>query len=254
MNTRTKTTLFQVIGVVIIIVIWSSLTLLNVFPKSAFPSPLDVAAGFPEELRNGRLFFDVIASLCRVMLGFSLAAILGIPLGLWLALHSWVRLGLTPAINFFRSLSPLAWIPFAVLWFGIGDAPVVFLIFMATFFPLVLMTIAAVASIPAVYFRIAEEYGFRGIELLTGVVLFAILPHLITGLRVTVGMAWLVVVAAEMIAGREGLGFAIWDARNGLRTDLLVCNMIVIGIIGVILDRFLIRLMKLQSVRWGYES
>lgn len=214
---------------------------------------MDVVFGFGEEISKGRMFNDLIASLFRVATGFSLAAALGIPLGLWLALHSWIRAGLLPAINFFRSLSPLAWIPFAILWFGIGDAPVVFLIFMSTFFPIMLSTIASVANIPVVYFRVAEEYGFRGRELLTRVVLAAILPQLITAIRVTAGVAWLVVVAAEMIAGRDGLGFAIWDARNGLRTDLLVCNMIVIGIIGVGLDRFLVQLTKMPSVRWGYE-
>jgi NitT/TauT family transport system permease protein len=131
--------------------------------------------------------------------------------------------------------------------------PAIFLIFMASFFPTVLATAAAVASIPAVYFRVAEDYGFRGAELLTQVTLPAIAPQVITALRVTAGVAWLVVVAAEMIAGRDGLGFAIWDARNGLRMDLLVVGMIVIGVIGVVIDRLLVRLMKLPSVRWGYE-
>ena len=124
---------------------------------------------------------------------------------------------------------------------------------MSTFFPLTLATIASVANIPVVYFRVAEEYGFRGTKLLTHVVLAATMPQLITAIRVTAGVAWLVVVAAEMIAGRDGLGFAIWDARNGLRTDLLVCNMIVIGIIGVGLDRLLVQFTKMPSVRWGYE-
>jgi NitT/TauT family transport system permease protein len=234
--------------------LWTLFSLLHVFPKSAFPSPVEVALGFGEEISEGRLFNDLIASLFRVATGFLLAAVLGIPLGLWLALHSRIRAGLLPAVNFFRSLSPLAWIPFAILWFGIGDAPVIFLIFMSTFFPLTLATIASVANIPVVYFRVAEEYGFRGTKLLTHVVLAATMPQLITAIRVTAGVAWLVVVAAEMIAGRDGLGFAIWDARNGLRTDLLVCNMIVIGIIGVGLDRLLVQLTKMPSVRWGYEG
>ncbi len=158
-----------------------------------------------------------------------------------------------PAINFFRSLSPLAWIPFAILWFGIGDLPAIFLIFMACFFPVVIATVSAVASIPSVYFRVARDYRFSGVELLTQVTLPAIAPQVITSLRVTAGLAWLVVVAAEMIAGRDGLGFAIWDARNGLRMDLLVGGMIVIGVIGMVIDRVLVRLTKIRSIRWGYE-
>src|SRR6185312_16388125 len=98
-------------------------------------------------------------------------------------------------------------------------------------FPVVLSTAAAVASIPSVHFRVGRDYGLRGIELLTQVTIPAIMPQIITTLRVTAGLAWLVVVAAEMIAGRDGLGFLIWDARNGLRNDLVVVGMVIIGII-----------------------
>jgi NitT/TauT family transport system permease protein len=232
---------------------WTAFASLDLFPESLFPTPLAVANGFVEEVSRGRLFDDVVASLFRVGVGFGLAVVLGCPLGLWIGLKATARVALLPAINFFRSLSPLAWIPFAVLWFGIGDVPAIFLIFMATFFPIVLSTSAAVASIPTVYFRVARDYGFRGSEMLTRVTFPAVLPEVITALRVTAGLAWVVVVAAEMLAGRDGLGFAVWDARNGLRTDLLVVEMIVIGLIGVGIDRLLVSLTKIQSVRWGYE-
>jgi NitT/TauT family transport system permease protein len=233
--------------------LWSALSSFRVFPESLFPSPLLVARGFWEEISTGRLFNDVVASLFRVTAGFLLAVVLGIPLGLWLGHTARARAALLPALNFFRNLSPLAWIPFAILWFGIGDVPAIFLIFMASFFPVVLATMAAYASIPSVYFRVAENYGFRSRALLLEVTLPAIMPQVITALRVTAGLAWLVVVAAEMIAGRDGLGFAIWDARNGLRMDLLVVGMIVIGLIGVVIDRLLVQLTRIPSVRWGYE-
>lgn len=233
--------------------IWSLLTWLRVFPESVFPSPIAVAKGFGEEISSGRMYNDLVASLFRVTAGFALATVLGIPLGLWLGQGARARIALLPAINFFRSLSPLAWIPFAILWFGIGDKPAIFLIFMASFFPIVLATISAVASIPNVYFRVARDYGIKGFDMLTQVTLPAIAPQVITTLRVTAGLSWLVVVAAEMIAGRDGLGFAIWDARNGLRMDLLVVGMIVIGIIGVVIDRLLVQLMKIESIRWGYD-
>jgi NitT/TauT family transport system permease protein len=248
------TRLLPIVVLVVAIVVWSTLWLLHVFPESVFPSPLAVAKGFGEEIRTGRLASDLVASLFRVTAGFMLAVIMGLPAGLWLGHHARSRMALLPAINFFRSLSPLAWIPFAILWFGIGDLPAIFLIFMACFFPVVIATLAAVASIPSVYFRVAHDYGFSGPELLTKVTLPAIVPEVITSLRVTAGLAWLVVVAAEMIAGRDGLGFAIWDARNGLRMDLLVVGMIVIGVIGMVIDRVLIRLTKIESVRWGYEQ
>jgi len=212
-----------------------------------------VARGLGEEIRSGRLYNDVVASLFRVTAGFALATVLGIPLGLWLGRRVRARMALLPAINFFRNLSPLAWIPFAILWFGIGDKPAIFLIFMAAFFPIVLATISAVASIPHVYFRVARDYGIEGFRLVSQVTLPAIAPQVITTLRVTAGLSWLVVVAAEMIAGRDGLGFAVWDARNGLRMDLLVAGMVTIGLIGVVIDRLLVQLMKIESIRWGYE-
>ena len=196
---------------------------------------------------------DLVASLFRVTTGFALAVALGIPVGLMLGHQASARAALLPTVNFFRNLSPLAWIPFAILWFGIGDKPAIFLIFMSSFFPLALATIAAVASIPAVFFRVAQNYGYKGAELLTKVTLPAIVPQIITALRITAGLAWVVVVAAEMIAGQDGLGFAIWDSRNGLRVDLLVVNMIVIGLIGVVIDRLLLQLTKIPSIRWGYE-
>ncbi len=156
-------------------------------------------------------------------------------------------------MNFFRNLSPLAWIPFAILWFGVGDAASVFLIFLAAYFPVVLASMSAVAGIPRVYYRVAQNYGLRGTDRLFQVTLPAIMPEVITTLRMTAGLCWLVVVAAEMIAGRDGLGFAVMDSRNGLRTDLLVVDMIAIGLIGVALDRVLLRLTQIPSVRWGYE-
>ncbi|HEX8091560.1 MAG TPA: ABC transporter permease subunit [Blastocatellia bacterium] len=195
----------------------------------------------------------MIASLFRVTTGFTLAALLGIPLGLILGHRAGARAALLPAINFFRNLSPLAWIPFAILWFGIGDVPAIFLIFMASFFPVLLATIAVIATIPNVYFRVARDHNFTDLEIIRRVTLPAIAPQLVTSLRVTAGVSWMVVVAAEMLAGRDGLGFAIWDARNGLRMDLLVVGMIVIGIIGALIDRLLVQLKKIPSIRWGYD-
>ncbi len=240
-------------GPAVLVCIWSTLAALRLFPESLFPRPSAVAVGLAHEVWSGRLFEDAIASLFRVMLGFMLSASLGVPVGLWLGHSARARAAVLPLINFFRSLSPLAWIPFAILWLGIGDPPAIFLIFMASFFPIVLSTTAAVASIPSVYFRVAADLGISGPRLLRDVTLPAIAPPVITALRVAAGLSWLVVVAAEMIAGRDGLGFAVWDARNGLRIDLLAAAMVVIGLLGVVLDRVLVQLTRIPSVRWGYE-
>jgi NitT/TauT family transport system permease protein len=240
-------------GPAVLVAGWAGVASLHVFPESLFPTPLAVARGLALELRSGRLIDDAVASLFRVMSGFLLAVGLGVPAGLLLGHSSWARAAFLPLVNFFRNLSPLAWIPFAILWLGIGDPPAIFLIFMAAFFPVILSTSAAVAGIPSVYFRVARDLGIEGAELLREVTLPAIAPQVITTLRVSAGLSWLVVVAAEMIAGRDGLGFAVWDARNGLRIDLLGAAMVVIGFIGVGLDRLLVQLTHIPSVRWGYE-
>jgi NitT/TauT family transport system permease protein len=233
--------------------LWEGVWRTHIFHASALPAPAAVVKAFAEEIRSGRLLNDLITSLFRVTVGFLVAVILGLPLGLWMGQKIAPRQALLPMLNFFRNLSPLAWMPFAILWFGVGDSAAIFLIFLSAFFPVVLATMAAVANIPAVYFRVAETYGLHGAERLAQVTLPAIMPQAITMLRVTAGLCWLVVVAAEMIAGRDGLGFAVMDSRNGLRMDLLAAEMIVIGLIGVGIDRLLERLSRIPSVRWGYE-
>jgi NitT/TauT family transport system permease protein len=233
--------------------IWAAVWEAHLFHKSALPSPVAVLRAFVEEIRNGRMINDLSTSLFRVTLGFLIAVVSGIPMGVWMGHKFSARAAFLPILNFFRNLSPLAWMPFAILWFGVGDAAAIFLIFLSAFFPVVLTTLAAVANIPAVYFRVAETYGLHGFQKVVQVTLPAIMPQVITMLRVTAGLCWLVVVAAEMIAGRDGLGFAVMDSRNGLRMDMLVAEMIVIGLIGVALDRVLVRLTRIPSVRWGYE-
>lgn len=237
----------------VLVALWWLLCTRGVLPATLFPSPSDVWVGIVEELHTGRLFDDVVASLFRVAIGYGVGALLGIPCGLLLGHSILARTAFLPGVNFFRSLSPIAWLGFAILWFGIGDVSSMFLIFMATFFPMVLATLAAVAGIPSIYFRVARDADLRGVTLLRRVTLPAILPQLVTALRVTAGIAWVVVVAAEMNGAQEGLGFAIIDARNALAPDLLVANMVVIGAVGMVLDQVLARLTRIPSLRWGFE-
>lgn len=236
----------------IVCAIWWTIAALKIVPEIILPSPEAAVRALIVEIVSGHIFVDIWASTMRVAIGFGLSVLLGIPLGLVLGHRPLVREALVPGLNFLRNLSPLTWIPFAILWFGVGDAPAIFLIFFATFFPLTIATMAAVANVPQVFFQIGREYGWSRGQLLWRVTLPGIAPQLITALRVTSGISWLVVVAAEMAAGRSGLGFLIWDARNGLRTDLLVAAMLVIGIVGTIVDHALTRLTRLRSVRWGY--
>lgn len=237
----------------ILLVTWWSMSAADMFPTGTVPAPDEVWRAFVSEVRSGRLLEDIIASLYRVAFGYVGACLTAIPLGLVIGRWATVRAALLPWINFFRTLSPIAWIPFAIIWFGIGDPPAIFIIFLATFFQLALATAAASAAVPKVYYRVAEDLGLRGVEVLFEVTLPAILPQLLTALRVAIGVAWMVVVAAEMIAVRSGLGFLIIDARNGLRMDLVVVGMITIGTIGVVLDVAFARLARAKVVRWGFE-
>ncbi len=237
----------------ILLAAWALISALGGFPPATVPPPLDVVHGFVEELGSGRLPDDIVASLYRVGFAFTLSVILAVPLGLVVGRVRLVRAALLPWINFFRSLSPIAWIPFAIIWFGIGDAPAMFIIVMAVSFQLVLATAAAAAAVPQVYYRVAADLGYGRLETLTRITLPAILPQLSTALRVAIGVAWMVVVAAEMLGVHSGLGFLISDGRNALRMDLVVVGMITIGLIGIGLDALFARIARIPSVRWGFE-
>ena len=164
-------------------------------------------------------------------------------------------MALNPLIQVLRPISPLAWIPISILWFGVGDVAAIFLIFLASLLPLTLTAINAVESIPAVYVNAGRNFGLSPARLVYKVLYPAVTPRLIIGLRITLGVAWLVVVAAEMIAVNSGLGFLIVDARNaGNRYDLVVAAMVTIGVIGLLLDIGMRSLEGIRSLRWGYSE
>jgi NitT/TauT family transport system permease protein len=219
-----------------------------------FPTPGMVFAGIVELFRRGVLWNYLVASLFRVSVGFCLAVVVGIPIGLVLGWFTPALWAFNPAIQILRPISPIAWIPVAILWFGVNDTAPIFLIFLASVFPITTASIAAVHNIQLVYIRAARNFGIRGLTLFRQVVFPAALPQILTGLRLALGVAWLVVVAAEMIAVNSGLGYLIIDARNaGKRYDLVVAGMLMIGLIGLGLDWMIRRLERLDEVRWGFS-
>lgn len=250
---RKRMQVINILFMAIVLIVWSVLSHLQAYRSDLFPYAQDFLQALRTELTSGRLVEDVGASLYRWLCGFILSAAVGIPVGLWLGQSPRARAVLAPYLNFFRSLSPLAWIPFAVIWFGIGDAPVVFLIFLGTVFPILFATMNAVFQIPKVFHQVAREYHFSRIEYMTEILFPAVLPQIVSSLRLVAALAWIVLVPSEMLAGKEGLGFAILDARNGMRTDLLVVNMAVIGLLAHATDILLQRLNQMAHVRWSYE-
>ena len=209
---------------------------------SIFPSPLAVLKGLRELPNLAAYVFD---SLFRVACGYSAAVVLGIPFGLALGWWSSLARAANPLIQMLRPISPLAWMPLAVIWFGVSNLAPMFLIFLASFFPVVVATMNGVRNVPPMYVQAGRNFGLSTPALFTRVILPATLPRIVVGLRIAFGVAWLVLVAAEMIAVDSGLGYLIIDARNaGKRYDLVVGGMLLIGLIGLALDTLLKRLEK----------
>ena len=238
------------VPVLALLVIWHLTVVLS--GSLIFPTPAHVAAGLVDLARQGLLLKHVVASLFRVTVGYLLAVALAVPIGMLMGWFAGVHIFLNPLVQGLRPISPIAWIPLAILWFGVGDLSPIFLIFLSSFFPMVVGTAAGVMTIDAKYLRAARNFEFSGLRLFRSVVLPAALPQIVTGMRIGLGVAWLVVVAAEMIAVSSGLGYLIIDSRNaGNRYDLVVAGMLVIGVVGFALMR---RLERLDEVRWRYES
>jgi NitT/TauT family transport system permease protein len=251
MNWRVR--LRPIVFIAVLLVLWA----IAAGRQSAhlLPGPWGVVGGIGDLVRHGLLLKYVVASLFRVTWGFLLAAVLAIPLGLLIGWYSRLEMAFNPIIQILRPISPLAWIPIAILWFGVGDLAAIFLIFLGSFLPLLLTAIDAAHSVPAVYVNAGRNFGLGPVRLIYEVFYPAVVPQLIVGLRITLGIAWLVVVAAEMIAVSSGLGFLIVDARNaGNRYDLVVAGMVMIGLIGLLLDIGMRSLEKVKSFRWGYSE
>jgi NitT/TauT family transport system permease protein len=218
-----------------------------------FPTPGQVVTGTVELVRDGSLWEHIGASLMRVGAGFALAVATAIPLGLWMGWKRNAFQTLNPIFQILRPISPIAWIPIAILWFGVGDASPIYLIFISSVFPMIVQTIAGVHGIERRYLWAASNFDVSRYTLFSRVVIPAVLPQIIVGMRIGLGVAWLVVVAAEMIALRSGLGYLIIDSRNaGNRYDLVIAGMIIIGLIGLALDGLMRLLEGLKTVRWRY--
>lgn len=229
--------------------------LVRVSRTTIFPAPVDVAEGVAELFNRGLLMAYTRDSLMRVGVGYLLAVIAGIPIGLLLGWYPLSAAAANPLIQMLRPISPLAWMPLAIVWFGVSDVAPIFLIFIASFFPVVVATMNGVRNVPIMYLQAGRNFGLAPAALLRRVIFPAILPRILTGLRLALGIAWLVVVAAEMIAVDSGLGYLIIDARNaGKRYDLVVAGMVLIGVIGLVLDMLVRRTEKMKTVRWGFRT
>jgi len=194
--------------------------------------------------------WNILHSLGRVGIGFGLAALVGIPLGFAIGRFVFLAGMLSPIISLLRPVSPLAWLPIGLLVFEAAGPASIWVIFISSIWPIILNTAAGVASVPQDYLNVARVLKLSEFKVLTRILFPAVLPHLMTGIRLAIGVAWLVIVAAEMLTGGTGLGFWVWDEWNNLNVEHILIAIIIVGLVGLALEQLLLLLAK----RFDYAS
>jgi NitT/TauT family transport system permease protein len=237
-----------------LIFIWQIAASFGNWNKALFPSPLNVLESFKEMVFSGVLLVSIKDSMLRFIIGYCIAVITGVSLGLILGWFRGVWNYINPIVQLLRPISPIAWLPFIVLWFGIGDLPAIVIIFIAAFFPILLTTVTAVSKVDQTYIKVAKNFGIEKVSLLTKIVLPSAFPYIATGLHLALGTAWVFLVAGEMVGAQTGLGYLIIDSRNNLRADMLLSSIIVIGLIGLILDSLIGLLEKNILSKCGFVA
>ncbi|OBA63372.1 ABC transporter permease [Mycobacterium sp. 1100029.7] len=225
-------------AIAVAVAIWWLGSVVLASPQSLLhqTTPAHVAKSLAELYKRGVLVSDTEVSLWRLLVGLLVAAVIGVPAGLLIGLNDVADRATRPVVQFLRMISPLSWAPISVAIFGIGNQPVIFLIAAAAVWPILINTAAGVHAVDPGYLLVAKSFGASRTELLTVVVLPAIRGHLQTGLRVALGIAWVVLVPAEMLGVRSGLGYQILNARDQLAYGQVVAVIVVIGVIGYLLD------------------
>ena len=248
----------RIAGPLIVLVTWYLASTRGWVDPRFVPSPMTVARALQEWMfgpvganpYSGTWFAHAGNSTYRVLVGFLIAAATGVTIG---SLIGWFRLVsdlVDPVIQILRPVPITAWVPFAVIFFGIRDGSAFFLIALGAFFPIVVNTAAGVAGTPKLLVRAARMLGIRPYMLLPRVILPAAMPYIFTGLRLGIGLAWVLVIVAEMMAVKSGLGFAMWDAYYFLRLDIIIAAMLSVGALGFLSD-LIIRLIGRRFLCWS---
>lgn len=228
-----------VYAAIVIVVVWQLVVVVTNPDPSVLPGPLAVWWAFVQLLENGQLAIDALYSLARVFSAWLLSAVIAIPLGLLMGSSQRLERFINPFVELLRPISPLAWIPMAILWFGIGEAGKVFVVFIGTFFPILLSTIAGVKDVDPVLLHAGRVFGCTSrTSLFLRVVVPASMPSVVVGLRVAFGTGWAAIIAAELVAAHSGLGFLIANGMDVLRADMVMVGMVAIGVLGFLFDTF----------------
>jgi ABC-type nitrate/sulfonate/bicarbonate transport system permease component len=236
-------------GIALFLLLWVAASI-HLHSDVLLPEPNVVFAGFLDLARDGSLFTDIGASMKRVLGGFAIASLLAVPLALLMALVRPLDLLLSPIISFLRPIPPIAWIPIAILWFGIGDPPSYFITALAAFFPIFVNSYAGGKSVQPQHIYAARSLGAGPRSLFARIYLPSAMPMIATGLRVGLGQSWMAVVTAELIAAHSGLGYMIQANRLALETGLVLVGMCVIGLLGAIMSFGLLVIERYVLVPW----
>ena len=246
------------VTVALLLVAWEAtsrlvLPRLSVTLPVMLPPPSAIALAGLDAAREGDLTAHVAASVGRVVLAWTAAALCAVPLGLLMGTVRPLGRQLDPVIEAVRPIPPIAWIPISLIWFGIGNTQNRFIVFLGAFFPILLNTVHGVRRIDPVFVRAARCLGATRIALIRKVILPGALPSIFLGLRLGMGSSWASLVAAELVAATSGLGFLLQDARNLIRTDLVFLGMALIGLLGMLCGAALERLQH-RFLQWDAAS
>jgi ABC-type nitrate/sulfonate/bicarbonate transport system permease component len=242
------------IGVIFVLLVWQVIATLQLINPAIFPGPLAVVEAAVTQVSAIRVLDHVWSSLLRIAWGFSLGAVLGIVLGVASGWYRWLGKIVRTPIEILRPIPPLAWIPLAIIWFGLGEPSKVFVILLAAFFPVVTNAYKGMTSVDPQILRAAQMLGVQGWRLLLRVALPASLPDIATGVRVGWSLSFGALVAAELIAADRGLGFMIMNARELGQIGVIIYGIILIGLLNLVTD-FLIRQFVFQrQLRWHFGA
>ena len=252
---RVRVVLFNVLSLAVALALWQVLTL--VIKSPYFPAPLDILAAFLQlalkgDILGNSLWTHIWASVYRILVGFGIAVVLGVPLGLLMGLHKGVYASLRSVIEPFRFIPQIAWIPLAIIFFT-GITRYAFLIFIGAFFPVFTAALVGVSRVEPIHCKVALVHGASKMYVLTHIMIPTVLPDILGGMRVSLGVAWLTIVAAELTGGEPiGLGRMMVNYSELLRIAEVVVGMIIIGVLGLLMNELLLLLEK-HLFRWRWQ-
>lgn len=234
------------------IVAWQALSTLELWPRVLFPPPAEVFHTFLEDLGTGALLVNLGVSLRSLALGFVAGTSIAVPLAYVMGLRHEAHAFFDPLVNLLQAIPGLAWIPFAILWFGLGQRAITFIIVMSVFFPVLHSVLTGIRLVDPVLIEASQTLGAKWARIVVHVIFPSTLPHLMTGVRLGIAFGFRSLVGGEMVAGENGLGYLIYNAQQYLQSARIVVGMLVIGVTWLLMDRLLLRPIESRTViRWG---